>query len=84
MAKPNNLSNLILLIFSIIIFFYSFFTGMLLWGLIVIFLAIFVRIFFNIAIYILEYIELNKKHIELSDKYLAQKMKKHDNEIKLE
>ena len=74
-------SSMIVLILSIIIFAYSFIIGILLWGLIVIFQLVFIWVFVIVAIYIREYIELSKKHIELFDGYLEQKIKRSDDEI---
>ncbi len=76
MTIPNISSrrNLPLLLLSIIILSYSFFTGMLLWGLIAVSQIVFVWVLISIAIYVKEYIELNKRHIELCDQYLTQKI----------
>ncbi len=75
------LPTIIVSIFSIIILSYSFYIGMLLWGLMAVFQVIFIFVLVRIAFYIREYIELNKKHIELCNGYLMQKLKQSDNEI---
>ncbi len=80
--KSTIRKDLLVKIISIIILAYSFYIGMLLWGLIVVVFVIFIWVFLRISIFIREYIELNKKHIELCDRYLIQKMKQLDDEIK--
>ncbi len=87
MTNTNKLlggKNLLILILCIIILSYFFYVGMLLWGLIVVFPVIFIWVIVGIVTYIREYIELNKKHIELCNKYLTQKMKQQDDEIESE
>ncbi|MCX9011019.1 MAG: hypothetical protein OIN66_07850 [Candidatus Methanoperedens sp.] len=77
MASPNKLlsrRSLPLLLLSIIILSYSFYTGMLLWGLIAVFQIVFVWVLIHAVVYIKEYIELNRRHIELCDRYLTQKI----------
>ncbi len=88
MTNTNKLlggKNLLILIICIIILSYFFYVGMLLWGLIVVFpIIFFIWVIGGIVTYIREYIELNKKHIELCNKYLTQKMKQQDDEIESE
>ncbi|GEM_PF-6634529 len=76
--------DLILMILAIIILFYSFYIGALLLGLIVVFQIVFIWVLIRIAVYIRGYIELNKRHIELSNRYYTQKMKQLETEKSFE
>ncbi|HEY9245347.1 MAG TPA: hypothetical protein VIO11_00725 [Candidatus Methanoperedens sp.] len=66
----------IVAIITVSILAYSFYTGMLLWGLIAAVLIIFLWVFMSIAGYFLEYAEINKKNLELSNRYYSRELEK--------
>lgn len=82
--KPSSRRNLPLLLLSIIILSYSFYTGMLLWGLIAVFQLALVWVLIRAVIYMKDYIEMNRRHIELCDKYLTQKIEQQESKVPLE